>query len=632
MRRFRLGKIEGTPQTTTWAVVTLSLELRYTSWNSVAEDWSGISAEEILGSPLGSLGWSENPIDLVPMVQAAINSGLPCSFLIPGITPNSGRIIEWSVLPLPEQVVLVGRDVTDFLAAAEQLRVQNALWTSAFTVIDNPLAVFDGEGRMLEANAAYRRAFLTNPIPEEPSRCFGFGVPVEPGVRLETVSPVLATIRDGKPRKIAQTRTRNDGAFRLLEVSTTPIFDSNGMIEKIVEVSNDVTEHDMIERQMRHAQKMEAIGTLAGGIAHDFNNILFGILGYTELVRMDLPPDSLSARNLEQVIRSAQRARDLVQRLQMFSRHTDLMMAPLDLAPLLSEVIQVIKPSVPPDVELRVRLLDASPRVLADSGQISQVLINLCNNALEAMAGRPGLVEVRLESIFVEDDLPAPAVVPKPGHYAVITVSDTGKGIPQDHLERIFEPFFTTKGVGGGPGLGLAVTHGIVSNHGGTITVYSEPGVGTSFRVYLPRIEGEPSAADSHMETVCGGSERILLVDDDRSIVEMCRQTLTRLGYQVVARTDSREALALVQGNPEDYDVVVTDQTMPGFSGVELARELHKLPNQLPVLLITGFGLSLSEEQARALGIRAMLTKPVLSRDLALALRKILDQLPDKAP
>jgi PAS domain S-box-containing protein len=391
-------------------------------------------------------------------------------------------------------------------------------------------------------------------------------------------------------------------------------------------IVRDVTERHRLEAQLRQAQKMEAVGTLAGGIAHDFNNILGAILGYTDLALDTIPPDSQTRRDLQQVLAASVRAKELVQHILTFSRRTEQERQPVQLHLLVKEVLSLLRAALPATITLRYTLDNRAGRVLADSTQIHQVLLNLCTNAAHAMRDTMGVLEVCLDACEITADMAAVSLPLKPGPYLRLTVRDTGHGMPPEVVEHIFEPFFTTKDAGEGTGLGLAVAHGIVASHGGAITVASTPEQGTTFEVYLPRSDQAVAAAVGPEEPIPTGSECILFVDDENTLARVGQAALVRLGYKVVIHTSSLAALEAFRAAPERFDLVITDYTMPHMTGESLARELRRIRPDIPIILCTGFSHTMTAEKAKALGIDAFCMKPLLFRDLGLVIRQVLVQ------
>jgi signal transduction histidine kinase/CheY-like chemotaxis protein/HAMP domain-containing protein len=386
----------------------------------------------------------------------------------------------------------------------------------------------------------------------------------------------------------------------------------------------DLTPGKRLEAQLRQAQKMESIGTLAGGIAHDFNNILFPIMGYAEMAREELPDKSPPRTYIGEILRATGRARDLVQQILTFSRQTEHETRPLQVQPILKEALHLLRASIPANIDIRRHIDAHCGPVMGDPSQVHQIVMNLCANAHHAMQPDGGRLGVRLEEVSISPEDAECDEALSAGRYVRLTVSDTGEGIPPADLERIFEPYYTTKEQGKGTGLGLSVVHGIARRSGGTVTVYSEAGKGATFHVYLPLIPVEADEKEWTPQPPPSGTERILVVDDEAPITGMLEQMLTRLGYQVSVRTDSQEALGLFQRDPDRFDLVLTDMTMPNLSGVQLTRALLDIRPHLPVVLCTGFSETVSEEEARAAGVRAYLMKPVVRSQLARAIRQAL--------
>jgi signal transduction histidine kinase/CheY-like chemotaxis protein len=393
----------------------------------------------------------------------------------------------------------------------------------------------------------------------------------------------------------------------------------------IINVFHDLTEQKRLESQLRQAHRMEAIGTLAGGIAHDFNNILFPIVGFTEIAMDDLSEDSTARKSLNQVIKSAMRAKDLVLQILTFSRQHDHELKPLKVQLIVKEALNLIRSSLPTTIEIRQNIDKDCGAVMADPTQIHQIIMNLCTNAYHAMAETGGTLEVFLGEVeLTAEDLAGSDM--EPGAYLCLKMGDTGHGMDQAVLERLFEPYFTTKEKGKGTGLGLAVVHGIVRSYGGDIQVSSEPDKGAVFNIYLPLIK-EVFATS---ETVSGdglptGHEQILLVDDEKQIAFMEKQILEYLGYQVTARTSSLEALTTFKEQPLKYDLVITDMTMPNMTGDRLSMELMNVRPDIPVILCTGFSENMPKERASAIGIQGFLMKPMAMYDLAKTVREVLD-------
>ncbi len=383
-------------------------------------------------------------------------------------------------------------------------------------------------------------------------------------------------------------------------------------------------EKKKLERQLRQAQKMEAVGTLAGGIAHDFNNILSAVIGFTEMALEDATPESFLRRNMEQVLQAGMRAKHLVQQILAFSRQSDQELRPVQLKKTVVEACELLRASLPSTIAIRTRFR-TNAFTMGDPTQMHQVLMNLCTNAGHAMRTHGGTLSITLDAI----DDPAPWRAEHPEltapAYVRLSVSDTGHGISEQIIERIFDPFFTTKEHTEGTGMGLAVVHGIVKSHKGLITVESRSGEGTVFTVLLPQIVSPDTSrtrANSELQT---GNESILFVDDEAMLVDLSSQLLKRLGYSVTACTSSLEALSRFRDAPAEFDLVITDMTMPQMTGRELAGEMLATRPDLPIILCTGFSEIITEDDARRAGIRAFIMKPIIMKDLAATIRRILD-------
>ena len=384
-------------------------------------------------------------------------------------------------------------------------------------------------------------------------------------------------------------------------------------------------ERDRLMAALRQSQKMEAVGTLAGGIAHDFNNMLTPILGYTELVIARLPSGDPLRHDLGEVKNSALRAKDLVRRILAFSRQKGQELVCMALHPVVEECLKMLRSTLPATIAFQEDIATDCGQIMADPIQIQQILINLCTNAAHAMEGSGGTLEISLREIGVNPGDTLAGQDFRPGQYLRLVVSDTGCGMDKATLERIFEPYFTTKEQGKGTGIGLALVHGIVKEHGGYLSVYSEPGQGTTFSLYFPVCCEAGGQLLKTMDTsIPRGSERMLLVDDEEDVLEMLKEMGEHLGYQVTAVSDSTEAYAIFSARPDEFDLVVTDQTMPGLTGVAMAQKIFALKPGMPIIICTGFSESLTDGKARELGLAGYIMKPVVMGDFARLVRRAL--------
>jgi PAS domain S-box-containing protein len=423
-----------------------------------------------------------------------------------------------------------------------------------------------------------------------------------------------------------------NGKLCEFETTISPIRDSEGRITNFVSVNRDVSHEVTLQSQLRQAQKMEAIGTLAGGIAHDFNNILSAIMGYTELSMMDTAPDSRIRTNLKEIYQASTRAREMVKQILTFSRQSEQERRPIQVTPIIKEALKMLRASLPTTIDIRQNIDREIGIIEADATQIQQLLMNLCTNAAHAMRETGGVLEVRLTNVVSEPALTEQMPDLKIGPYLKLSVTDTGHGIQPGDKERIFDPYFTTKEKGEGTGLGLAVVQGIVKSHEGGIMVESTIGKGSAFHVYLPRIEKKMPADVAPASPLPTGRERILFVDDEKTLVEIGKQMLERLGYKVETRTSSVEALKLFQADPARFDLIITDMTMPNMTGEKLALEIIKIKPDAPVVLCSGYSNLMAENIAREIGIRAFVMKPLVLQDLATTIRRVLDRPVEDRP
>ena len=382
---------------------------------------------------------------------------------------------------------------------------------------------------------------------------------------------------------------------------------------------------DQSEKQLRHTQKMEAIGTLAGGIAHDFNNILGAILGYSELALTQAKRETKLTSYLGEVLTAGHRAKELVKQILAFSRQSDQEREAVDLNKMVQEALKMVRATLPTTIEIRSTLARESAVVFADATQIHQVIMNLCANAEFFMRTHGGELVLHVSSIDVTAASSQEFPNLKPGRYLQLVVQDSGPGMSAQVLERIFEPFFTTKSLGEGTGLGLAVVHGIIVGHGGHISATSVVGQGTTFTVLLPRLDVVLPDQIANVVEWPQGKGKVLFVDDEDVLARWGEQVLSQLGYTVITKTNPHEAVELFHKHPEQFDVVVTDQTMPTMSGEALARALREIRRDVPIVLCTGFSHNMSQEKANQLGLKRFLMKPVNAVVLAKTLQEVLE-------
>ena len=428
----------------------------------------------------------------------------------------------------------------------------------------------------------------------------------------------------GLVRSWSADRLRKNGRIIQIETSIALLKNQDGTPAWGISSSRDVSDRKRFEEQMQQAQKMEAIGTLAGGIAHDFNNILAAIIGYTELSQDISGGNETLKNNLVQVLKASERAKNLVKQILAFSRKNTSEPKPVQLHLVVGEALNLLRSTIPTTIDIKADIASTNDIVIADATQLHQIIMNLCANAAHAMRQGGGVLALTLNAIDV-DALSVSAYADiAPGPYVRLSIRDTGVGIPGNIVGRIFEPFFTTKAVGEGTGMGLAVVHGIVKSLKGDIKVYSEPGRGTVFHVVLPRLQEKDADVAQAARIAPQGRERVLLVDDEPALLDVGRRILASLGYQVTAMARAAEALKLLKKDPAAFDLVITDQTMPGLTGYELAQQLMNLRNDIPVILCTGYSDLVTADSALAGGIRAFVLKPLDRLSIAETIRTVL--------
>lgn len=523
----------------------------------------------------------------------------------------------------------------ELLRSEQQLQASQAEWENIFQAIGHPIFILAPDQTILAVNRAWEEASGQSAQEVVGRKCYEVAhktnSPPQP-------CPFMKMLRSHNV-ETCEMEMEVEALNQHFLVSCTPVLAADGTLEKVIHVATDITqtkeaeaEKARLEVQLLQAQKMEAVGTLAGGIAHDFNNLLAPIIGYTEIALRTLGPDEPLAADLTQILVAGQRARDLVKQILAFSRQAAHERTPLQMQPIIKETVKLIRASLPTTIEIRQDIAADCATVLADPTQIHQILMNLCVNAYHAMKeDSAGVLGISLTSMTLDDaDAKATVLGMRPGPYVRLEVSDTGCGMDKAILAKIFDPYFTTKSKnGGGTGLGLSVVHGIMKAYGGHTSVYSEPGKGTSFRLYFPAIESSaPLLGQSVLAEALpmGNNERILVLDDEPAIVDMDRSLLEGLGYRVTGFTDCEEAMRAVRTRLDDFDLIITDMAMPRMSGLDLTKEVKAIRSEMPVILCTGFSELINENTAKKHGISKYLMKPTLTRDLAVAVRAALDE------
>ncbi|MBN1557920.1 MAG: response regulator, partial [Lentisphaerae bacterium] len=560
------------------------------------------------------------------------------------VTRDGGRIpVEMTAtlldLPGEPRVLCTACDLSGRQETERALRASRSRFQDIFSNSPIGMALYDGTRELLMVNRACLNMFG---MPDR-GEFAGFNVFDNPFL----TPPVRQALQRGDSYRYNVTidfaRVRDEALFvtsksgkshfdiQVTNLGLDADYQPQGYLVQVQDISKRVDAETALrrsERQLRQAQKMQAIGTLAGGIAHDFNNILTPILGYTEMTLYSAEKNSPVREYMQEVLKASNRARELVNQILTFSRQSEKEGHPIHVIPIAKEVVKLMAASVGPNIEIARAIKTEKDVVLADPTQIHQVLMNLCTNAAQAMSDGGGTLEIRLMDFVIGSRAKSEFPQLDPGRYLRISVKDEGTGMTAETLERIFEPFFTTKEGGKGTGMGLSVVHGIVSSLHGTITVDSTPGRGSVFHVILPLLD-EPQAAEKELDTTLpSGHECVLFVDDNAEINRMVERMLVSLKYRAVIADSAEGALALFSRNPARFDIVITDQIMPGITGLELARKLLSIREDTPIVLCTGYSEAVSRAEMESAGIRGFLTKPISMQDLAKAVRLALDNAP----
>lgn len=519
----------------------------------------------------------------------------------------------------------IALNITDRKQTEEALRKSEEKLRAILETSPDPIAVYDNNGYPQYLNPAFTALFgwtldeLKNDI-----------IPFVPEDQKEMTQDKIKEIYEsGTTGKIETKRLTKESKIIDVIVNAAPIKGVDETPSGLVVCLTDMSRIKKLQDQLRQAHKMEAIGTLAGGIAHEFNNILGIIVGNTELAIDDVPEWNPAKDCLEEIRSASLRAKDVVRQILSFARKTPLDRKPIQVSAVITESLKLLRAAIPTNIRIEQKILCESEMILANPTEINQILINLCTNSVLAMEDDTGVLDVRLEAVHL-DDSTIPYEELKPGDHVKLTIEDTGRGIAPEIMDRIFDPYFTTKDVDIGLGMGLAIVYGIIKKHDGAITIESVVGKGTTATVLLPIIETEAEVEKAEPEHLSTGSERILFVDDEASLVKMAIQMLERLGYQVVGKTDSIEALEQFRAEPNQFDLVITDMAMPHMAGDRLAQELRKVRSDIPIILCTGHSARIDEPKAKDLGIDAYTMKPLYKNQFTRTVRKVLDEAKGK--
>jgi PAS domain S-box-containing protein len=613
------------------AIIMKNLDGIVTGWNHGAESIFGYSQEEMVGQPLTRL-IPPDRLHEEEEILSQIRQGERVKRFDTVRLCKNGQPVEVHVTVSPVKDAAgrvvgaskVARDITERKRAEMELRHREEYFRLLIEYASDLITLVDGEGVIHFQSPSIERV-LNLKAEKWVDRSLSELIHPEDWPRFSALIR-RALAHPDSPVSIECRFRHQDGAWHLFaSVGRSIPHGADG--KRVVFNSRDITVGRNLEEQLLQAQKMEAIGTLAGGIAHDFNNMLAGILGSAELVREDLDPNHPSQEYVQSIMTAANRARELVQQILSFSRRRESEKRVLPLQPIVGECIKLLRSTIPAMVKITHYVEPHCPPVLADPTQIHQVIMNICTNAWHALPETGGRIDITLQSEEVDVAMATRHGQLHPGFYACLVVSDNGHGMDAATRERIFEPFFTTKPASKGSGLGLSVVHGIIKSHRGATMVESEPGKGTTFRIYLPARSANRKGSSLPAPAVPHGhGERILFVDDEPIVGRSTEELLKRLGYAVTRCGQSEEALARFRQAPLDFDLIITDWAMPGMSGTELVSAMHEVRPDIPMLLMSGFAGVLVEETAKMMGISEVLIKPVNPELLAQAVDLVLSR------
>ena len=584
----------------------------------------GDTIDKVLGFDLGGVDFITKPFD-----GAEVLARIRIHLALHKLNHQLERLVEQRTADLAELNHQLQSEVEERMRTEADLAGEKALLRCVMDSIPDLIFYKDKEGGLIGCNKAYE-AYAGRGQNEQIGPSDTDLLSREQAEFRRRQDQTVLT--SGKPSRFEEEGRYPDGRQVILDTLITPYYGPDLDVLGLVGISRDITEDKKSEeerynltRQLRQTQKLEAIGTLAGGIAHDFNNILSSIIGFAELAMEDAPADSLLEDNLNEVYLAGMRARGLVNQILTFARKSEEEYGPVQIGLIAKEVLKLLRAILPVSVEITQEIL-SSALVLSDPTHIHQVFMNLCTNAAHAMEDNGGIMTVEVSDIRITDPDRWGLQSLSPGQYVRIRIGDTGVGIPASDLDLIFEPYFTTKDPKEGTGLGLSVVHGIVNSCKGEIHVSSVTGQGSLFTVYLPIAEFSQDPRPKQVDIEPKGNECILIVDDEVATAKMHQRVLERYGYTVTACTNSQAALALFQNDPQQFDLVLTDMTMPKLSGDSLAQQIRLIRRDIPIVLCTGYHKRMTEEQALKVGFDAFEMKPLTKTILLRTVRRVLDQ------
>lgn len=597
-------------------------EMNIVRANKMAHEMFGFQLGELKGRKCYDVFFGQKkPCPKCPVSQTALDC---CPHTGTMYNKTVNRTFSVSSFPIfnqggeMTQLVHVARDITQYLQnESEKNRLMAAIEQGSESVV-----ITDVNGEVQYVNPAFEKATGYDKIEAIGQRLNILKSGTHDDVFYKQMWETLLSKKVWRGRI---TNRRKNGTLFREDATISSVLDSSGNIINYVALKRDVTREELLEQQLHQAMKMEALGKLAGGVAHDFNNILASIIGYGEIAKGKLSPEHPVVADLDQVLASGDRAVDLVKQILTFSRRENYgRMQPCKVQHVVTEVINLLRPTLPPTIELKHEVEQRCCSVMADSSQIFQLLMNLCTNARQAIGEKHGAITISLREITAGGTLNMSEKVQPRESYLELVVSDTGCGIGKDKLEKIFDPFFTTKKKGKGTGLGLAVVHGIVKKHKGEIHVTSSDGEGTKFHVYLAIDGRDVENTENNVAVEIAASERVMVIDDEVEVGEMLKILLQDVGYRVTTYSDSMAAVRYFREDPDCCDIVLTDMLMPNMTGAELAREFLSIRRDLPIIMLTGHGENFDSNKALRLGIREFVLKPIRKDKLYQIFRKVL--------
>ena len=602
--------------------------VKFTHWNPKMNQITGYSIDEI-----NRLGWYQSMYSnpevqkkaIERMASMRLGDDIISEEWVITTKNKTQKVLSISTSVITKEndeihVMAVMQDISERRHYQDQLIASQKEWEDIFQAIGQPTIILDPQNGIIKANKAALNITGLSEKQLTGRKCFDI---FHTTVRPPESCPMEALLHKGSLETVEMVMEALGGTFL---VSCTPIIDTNGNIEKIIHIATDITETKKLESHLRQALKMESIGTLTGGIAHDFNNIMGIIMGNAELALADVPAWNPGHSNLEEIKKASLRAANIVRQLLSFTRITDQKLQSMEIASVIKDALKFLRSTIPTTIGIEQNISVTDETILADPTQINQIMMNLCINASHAMEQSGGNITIIVENVTLDDNSAKDYPDLKSGKYVKVVVSDTGPGIDPKIIDRIFDPYFTTKGVGKGSGMGLAVVHGIVKNHSGYITVDSSSGKGTTFSILFPLAQGKSVVEEETIQEIPRGSESILFVDDEISIVNMVQRMFERLGYKVQTATTPQDALDRFTLNPSYFDLVITDMTMPQMTGVKLSEKLMDIRPDIPIIICTGHSALVDEEKAKELGLAAYLMKPINMKETAQTIRKILDK------